>query len=447
MFMPVVIGVFLISCQAFAQAPSFGQPVPLTAQQSPLAITAADFNKDGLQDLAVANGQTSTISVFLGNGKGQFTPAPTINEPAGCRAGYLTTGSFTGAASPDIVAVCPLGNLLVFSNTGNGTFGTPITTTLPAGAWVGNLLLGSIHPAIGDFDGDGHLDVAIPVFDQSSFAGNWYLLFGKGNGSFQQPPYQLDVNGVIPISIVAGDFNGDKKLDLVTAGYDTQNNLLLQFLAGKGDGTFALPKTYILPQTAGSILLATDLNGDGKLDVVVAGSSLYENLNTLASSFEGSTPQYINGAAELTVLLGDGGGGFHQAFDSFESTYVSGAALADVLGRGKLDLVETTIAGNFLAGTAPTGSVTVRLGNGDGTFGTPMTLNVSSSTIPTDVTTADFNGDGLPDIAIASLPSKGVSINLNGLPGLTVFCSKYFPNFPTAMAMSYSTSSPQRYPS
>jgi uncharacterized protein (TIGR03437 family) len=421
MFRYSLVCSLLISPGAFAQAPSFAAPETVAAQQAPLAITAADFNKDGFQDLAVANGQNSTISVFLGNGKGQFTAAPVVNEPAGCQAGYLTHGNFTGAASPDILAVCPLGGFAIFPNTGNGTFGSPVVTTVPDGAWVGNLLLGSIHPAIADFNGDGYLDIALPVFDQSSFTGSWYILLGKGNGTFQSAT-SLDFYGVIPISLVAGDFNGDKIPDLVTAGYDTNNStnpsFLLQFAAGKGDGTFALPRSVILPQGAGSILLAADVNGDGKLDIVVAGSSLYENLNTLESTFLGGTPQNPNGSADVTVLLGDGTGGFKQVIDIPESTYVSGAALADVLGSGKLDLIETVIQGNFLAGAAPSGAVTVRLGNGDGTFGAAVPLKIPSTTIPTDVTTADFNGDGLADIAFASVPSKGVTISLQGLTGL-----------------------------
>ncbi|HEX3743997.1 MAG TPA: FG-GAP-like repeat-containing protein [Bryobacteraceae bacterium] len=407
----------LLAPVASAQVPSFAAPVTAAAQQSPLAITAADFNKDGFQDLAVANAETSTISIFLGNGKGQFSAGPVLNEPAGCEGGYVTAGNFTGAASPDILAVCPLGAFVVFPNAGKGAFGPPLVTSLPSGAWVGNLLLGSIHPAIADFNGDGHLDIALPLFDQDSFTGSWYALSGKGDGTFG-PGISVDFYGVIPISVVVGDFNGDKKPDLVSAGYDENNNLLLQFDAGIGDGSFAIPRSVILPQAAGSILLAADVNGDGKLDIIVAGSSLYENLNNLGNSLGGGTSQNPNGSAALTVLLGDGTGGFNQVFNALESTYVSGAVLADVLGRGKLDLVETIIAGNFLAGTAPTGAVSVRLSNGDGTFGSPMMLNVPATTIPTDVTAADFNGDGLADIAFAALPSKGVTINLQGLDGL-----------------------------
>jgi uncharacterized protein (TIGR03437 family) len=407
----------LFSAEAFAQAPSFSAPVKLTAQQAPLAITAADFNKDGFQDLAIANGQTSTISIFLGNGKGQFTSAPVVALPAGCQAGYLATGNFTGAAGPDILAVCPLGAVAVLPNTENGTFGAAITTALPLGAWVGNLLLGSIHPAIADFNGDGHLDIAIPVFDQTALSGAYYTLLGKGNGSFQTAT-PLGFNNIIPVSAAAGDFNGDKKIDLVIAQYDSSGNFSLQFYPGNGDGTFGSPRPYSLPADAGSILLAADLNGDGKLDVVVAGSSLANNLSALVSSYLGQGGGSL-GSASVTVMLGDGTGGFNQVFNAPESSYVTGIALANVLGgTGKLDLVETVIQGNFLSGAAPTGAVTVRLGNGDGTFGSPVALNVPSTTIPTDVTTADFNGDGYPDIAIASLPSQGVAINLSSLSSL-----------------------------
>jgi uncharacterized protein (TIGR03437 family) len=407
----VSLACLLFSSQAFAQAPSFSAPVKLTAQQAPLAITAADFNKDGFQDLAIANAQTSTISIFLGNGKGQFSSAPVVALPQGCQAGYLTTGNFTGAASPDILAVCPLGELVVLPNTGNGTFGAAITTSLPLGAWVGNLLLGSIHPAIADFNGDGHLDIAIPVFDQTALLGAYYTLLGKGDGSFQAAN-PLGPTNIVPVSVAAGDFNGDKKIDLVTAQYDMSGNFSLQFYAGNGDGTFASPRPYSLPTAAGSILLVADVNGDGKPDVVIAGSSLATNLNALVSGYlnQQSSSQ---GAAEVTVMLGDGAGGFNKVFDTVESSYVTGAALADVLGTGKLDLIETVIQGNFLSGAAPTGAVTVRLGNGDGTFGNAVALNLPSTTIPTDVTTADFNGDGFADIAIASLPSQGVSINLS----------------------------------
>lgn len=384
-----------------AQAPDFGSPLSYTAQKAPLAIAAADFNGDGAMDLAVANAESQTISIFLGSGVGTFSAAPTITLPSGCQAAYLTSGDFTGAAGPDLLAVCALGPIVVVPNTGHGTFGVPIVTTLPAPAWVGNLMLGYVHPAIADFNGDGHLDVAVPTFDDTSKVTGWYLLLGAGNGQFQ-PPSALPFTGTFSASLVAGDFNGDGKPDLAAAIYTT-GSLALQFAAGHGDGTFAAPVAYPLPSTCGSTLQAADLNGDGKLDILITGSSMLTSLTTLGHN---------EGASAVTVLLGDGKGGFTIGFNASEPTYMSGAVLAKILGTGKVDLVEATIASDFKGGIPPTGAVSVRPGNGDGTFGNPISLSMPSSTIPTDLAVADFNGDGRPDIAFPSVPAQNYHVAL-----------------------------------
>jgi uncharacterized protein (TIGR03437 family) len=380
----------------------------LPAQKAPLAIAAADFNGDGLPDIAVANSESQTISIFLAAGAGGFSPAATITLPLDCMAAYLTTGKFTGAAGPDLLAVCPLGGVVVIPNTGHGTFGTPIATDLPAPAWVGNLLFGYIHPAIGDWNGDGHLDIVVPTLDVENGGGGWYILLGKGDGTFQTPT-AIRMTGVIPVSVAAGDFNGDGKLDIVAGSYDESGLFSLLFAAGNGDGTFAFPSIYSLQLNYGSIILAADVNGDGKLDIVIAGSALYPDLTRLGQD---------NGDSAVTVFLGDGKGGFGSAangykpsFNVAETSYMSGAALANVLGTGKLDLIETTIQANFLVGGPVTGAITVRPGNGDGTFGNPIALSTPSTTIPTDLAVADFNGDGRPDIAVSWLPAQGVAIN------------------------------------
>lgn len=398
-----------LAAGASAQVPVFSAPSQFAAQQAPLAVTTADFNSDGILDMAVANAGTSTVSVFLGAGGGKYSAATNYPVPSGCQPAYLASGKFTGASAPDILAICPVGAIEVLPNTGSGGFGAAVTTNLPQPAWVGNLMFGSIHPALADFNGDGLTDMVVPTFGTSilTSTGAWFQLLSTGGGNFQIS--QVAINGFLPMSVATGDFNGDGIPDLVALVTSSNFSTVLQFAPGNGKGGFSLsPKNASLPLSAGSLLEVADVNGDGNLDVVVTGSSLVVNLVTAlgGNAGVGST---TSGNSAVTVLLGDGTGSFKQSFNDTETAYMSGAALANLLGTGNYDLVETMIGGNIVGGDAPQGSIEVRAGNGDGTFGSPMVLSSwSSKTVPTDVATADFNGDGKLDLAVSSVPSAVV---------------------------------------
>ena len=309
----------LASCAFATTPPAFGPLSALPAQKASLAIATADFDGDGVLDLAVSNAAVSTISIFLGTGGGKFSALPVTNQTLGCQAAYLATGKFTGAAGPDLLAVCPVGGLFVLPNKGAGTFGGPLFTALPGPAWVGNLLLGSIYPAVADLNGDGILDIAIQTFDSDSGTAGWFLLAGKSNGTFKAPS-PLPFSGLLPLSIAAGDFNGDGNIDLVSTGYDESGNVFLALSAGNGQGAFGVPTLVTLPQTGtiGSLVVAGDINGDGYPDVMLAGSALLANLLTVA---EGGSP-----ASSIMVFLGDGKGGLKLTFTSPEVACMSGVA-------------------------------------------------------------------------------------------------------------------------
>jgi uncharacterized protein (TIGR03437 family) len=382
-----------------AQTVSFGPPNTYPALKGPLAAATGDFNGDGKADLAVVDSSAAQVSIYLGNGDGTFKTVAPASLPGDCGAAYLAVGGFATEGKADLLAVCALGEIVVLPNTGGGTFGKAVSTTLAAGAWAGNLVLGELSPAIADFNGDGHPDLAIATFNLQGLVAGWYFLAGKGNGAFAAPATLNLGAGGIPISMAAGDFNGDSKPDLVVTLLNTATfGPQILFGPGNGEGTFGTFVPMNVPVSIGSILLPADLNGDGKLDLVVTGSSTVEAL----------IQSTVSGNSAVSVYLGDGKGGFTVAYNTTLNVFMGGAVLGDFRGTGKLDLAVGTVDGNFLSGTAPTGGLLLYPGVGDGTFGAPVTIPSRSTTIPTGIVTADFNGDGHPDLGLSTIPAANI---------------------------------------
>jgi hypothetical protein len=240
----------------------------------------------------------------------------------------------------------------------------------------------------GDFNGDGKLDIAVANHDSNTVS----ILLGKGDGTFQ--PAQNFATGKGPQSLAAGDFNGDGKLDLVTVNAGDVSVLL-----GNGDGTFQAPHSIVLPGQfppgyTGSTavpqipfsLTVGDVNGDGKLDLAVSGSTTFTNIDN-------HVDHYVN------VLLGNGDGSFTpKATYHQSSTYSTVLGLADFNGDRKLDVVAVTTFREPPAG--PSSGVDVWLGNGDGTLQAPV--HSASGVGFNSVVTGDLNGDGKLDLVTTS---------------------------------------------
>jgi len=364
---------------------------------SAVSVAAGDFNDDGNTDLVVANqcqssGKCSngSVGVLLGNGDGTFQTAQNYAS-GGNNTASVAVGDLNGDGRTDLVLAnqcqilgnCGVGSVSVLIGNGDGTF-QPGESYISDGVFAQSL-------GVGDWNGDKRTDLAIVNQCQTNgnCSGTVTILLGNGDGTFQSPP-SFAPGGFDADSVALGDLNGDGKLDLVVANLcqsdncNQGNNGVVSVLLGNGDGTFQPAREYATGGFGSSSVAISDFNGDGNADVVVASQC--------------STSDCQSGGG-LSVLLGNGNGTLQAA-----TTYSSGGytalsvAIADFDKDGNLDLA---VANQCQDANCQNGAVSVLLGNGNGTFQPAQSF--SSAGYKTDsVAVGDFNGDGNPDLVLAS---------------------------------------------
>src|SRR5213593_1466020 len=363
-----------------AQTVSFARSDIAAGFDHPIAVAVGDFNADGLQDLAVANHDSNTVSVLLGAGNGDFQEAPQSPIAVGTTPVWIAVGDFNGDGKPDLaVANVNSDTVSVLLGNGDGTFQAAQTFA------VGD---GPTSVTAGDFNRDGVQDLA---------TGNWFsgdvsVLLGIGNRTFEQPASLP--SGVSVISPVVGDFDGDGKLDLAVANYSNNN---ISVFWGNGDGTFQQPP-LIVPSGGAlpNCVVVGDLNGDGKLDLAVANSG---NPNLIPPD-----------PGNVAVVLGNG----DRTFQALQTYAVGHTPLTVAVGDFDGDRVPDLAVANFGDSdpqVSDPGNVAVLLGNGDGTFQASQPFAVGTN--PQFVAVGDFNGDRVDDLAVANFGDKTVSVLLN----------------------------------
>jgi hypothetical protein len=391
-----VLGVGTLGAPAFAQNFIQATGSPVQTGNQPASVATADFNNDGKPDFAVMASAGNAIYIMLGNGDGTFTAAPgspvagvgttpCVNnlEASNCS---LTVADFNHDGNMDLAETSGYDNqVFVYLGQGNGTFaaatGSPIT-------------VGAFPQAVrtGDFNKDGLVDMAVANANDNTVS----ILLGNGDGTFAPATNSPVAVGGFPFFLAVADFNNDGSQDLAVGN---QADSKVSILLGNGDGTFTQAAGSPVPgfnYNPGE-LVAADFNGDGRVDLAAT------NFTAVAPSTVGS----------VTVILGNGDGTFAAAPGSPIAVGVDPFAMAagDFNEDGITDLA---VVNYGLISNAPTQTLTLLLGNGDGSFtsaGTPTQLGDS----PNELAVADFNGDGTPDLAICNIADFDTTILLDHL--------------------------------
>lgn len=323
-------------------------------------------------------GEAGIIQSGLGGAVGDGTFEASISYLTGTSKYFVDSGDFNMDGALDVVtADWRDHSVTIMLGTGSGGFSSPTSYS------VGN---DPTDVITADVDGDGILDLV--TTDSGTFGGgdSVSVLLGTGTGTFMTS-HSFAVSGR-PVSVTAGDFNGDSIADLATVNLDDDS---VSILLGTGGGQF-LPSTSFSTGRDPRIIITNDFNGDEILDLVALNET----------------------DRNVTLFLGNGDGSFLDGGDYAVGLAPYGLTAADFNGDNILDLVAANWSDD---------SVSVLLGQTNGTFSLAVSYSVGAD--PISVTTGDFNGDGTIDIAAASRANDALSVLLGTGNGQFLNCVDY----------------------
>jgi hypothetical protein len=421
----------------------------VNADVYPEAVTIADVNGDGKGDVIVSNVDSSDVTVLLSNGDGTVQVPTTGFATGGFPRTPAVVADFNGDGLPDIMVTDDEYSFVYLKGYGDGTFRASLNYYSPI---TDNNYAYGIGIASGDFNGDGIPDFVIGNYDGASSSTTGITVFLSRPDGSMRPAVNYGSGGRLYFVAVA-DFNQDGKLDIAATNESTG---IVQIFTGAGDGTFTAGSTFATDtsSTEPEGLVAGDFNHDGYPDLAVQNGS-GQNVGILINdgtgnfmppvtyplsmnySYQGIATADLNGDSKLdlvvplndgsaiAILLGNGDGTFQTESDVTTQYYPLAVAIADFNGDGKLDLAATVdYYGNM--------GVEVALGNGDGTFQTPIEYLSSLQDTnwdypyPTFIQAADIDSDGKLDLVYVNSEYSTVGV-LFGLGDGTFYDPVEFP--------------------
>ena len=440
---------------------SFAPPTPLLSTAAPDNVTVGDYNGDGRPDLALLSWGSPTGWLLLNQGALRFSPPSTLALGAKANSVTAAAGDFDGDGKDDLAVAVEEGVV--------------VATSVSATPGVGKLLALPGHPvsvSTGDLNGDGLRDLVVTT----NFTKDVQVLVGDGAAGFSGVA-SLPV-GDNPSQVTIGDLNGDGIAELIVANRWSSS---LSVLSGKGGGSFSPGASLPVGSQPISTIMA-DLDGDGRPDLASVnsvGSSVslvlsgdYGGIGPTLSYPVGGAPSAIfvqdldedgsddvvvrSSAGTVNILFSDKMGWFNRIEFPGAAADSAIVGVGDLDGDGRADLISRSAdmmqvspnkgGGRFgrWVGTPVSGSLfgfatadfnrdghldmvalpydqakyepLLLLGTGMATFSPPVRV---VTTFPSGaLAVADFNGDGLTDLAVAYVSNVGVGILLGtGLGG------------------------------
>ena len=337
---------------------TFPPPTNFPSESGPYSVGVGDLDNDGNLDLATAVWNSNGVSILLGKGDGTFGNA-TLYELGGEAAGvgYVTVGDFDNDGNLDLATANELShNVSILLGNGDGTF----TEATESPVTVGE---GPKSIAVGDFDGNNVLDLAVTNYDANTVS----ILLGNGDGTFTPAnPPEVEV-GDLPISVAVGDFDGNNILDLAVTNFDSNT---VSILLGNGDGTF--DPTNPTQLMIGELLINVPV-GVFPTSISVGDFDSDENLDLAVAN---------GGSDDVSILLGDGEGTFGPPTNFPVGSAPRSISVGDLNDDGNLDLATANLDAN---------TVSILLGHGDGTFTPANGSPVPVGTEPRFIAVGDFN--------------------------------------------------------